>query len=226
MALRICFIFYGNSQPELAKRMVASVRYHMPYVTVTQLTDTRTKALADVDEVRRVEGSNYAYLIYKHMLTCPEPFIRLDYDMLLQGDISHVLEDTDLAFNRHGDPSVLNSEWGRKYPYATCMWASNNGREFVEDFRRIHLESQRDDWLGLVPSVNDAIEQTKLKVTGWDGSVYNYTPKDRNDKPEGVYILHYKGMRKEWMLPEDQGHLVKNDKARISQSVKGFKFES
>lgn len=225
--MRVAFMFYGPQQPELARRMISSVREHMPNVIVTQLTDTRTKALEEADEVRRIDGSNYGYLVYKHMATLPEPFIRLDYDMLIQGDLAHVLEDTDLAFNTHSDPVVVNSDWGRTYPYATCLWAArNNAREFAESFRGIHIISGRDNWLGLVPSVNEAIGESPFAIRSLAGEIYNYTPKDRNDRPKDALVIHYKGKRKAWMLPEGQEHLVKADQKRISQSVKGFQFET
>ena len=225
--MRVAFMFYGPQQPELAKRMIASVREHMPDVIITQLTDTRTRALAEVDEVRRIDGANYGYLVYKHMATLPEPFIRLDYDMIVQGDLTHVLEDTDLAFNTHSDPVVTRSDWGMKYPYATCLWAARNGgKEFAESFRGLHIISGRDDWLGLVPSVNEAIEASTLNIRMLEGYIYNYTPKDRNDRPKEALVIHYKGKRKAWMLPEGHEHLVKADQRRISQSVKGFQFET
>lgn len=207
--------------------MVESVRQHMPRAIVCQLTDTKTRGLPFVDEVRRVEGANYAYLLYKHMASLPEPFIRLDYDMLIQGDLSHVLDDTDLAFNTHGDSTVVNSDWGKKYPFATCVWAAKTGgHEFAESFRKIHLESGEDDWLGLVPSVNKAIQSTPFAVKTLPGEIYNYTPKNRDDKPDTALVIHYKGRRKAWMLDEGQEHLVKADQQRISRSVKGYQFES
>ena len=227
MALRVAFLFYGPQQPELAKRMVSSVREHMPNAVITQLTDTRSRALDFVDEVRRIDGTNYGYLVYKHMATLPEPFIRLDYDMLIQGDLSYVLgEDTDLAFNTHSDPTVVNSQWGQKYPWASCLWAARaHAQDFAESFRGIHILSGRDDWLGLVPSVNEAIEASPYAIKTLDGQIYNYTPKNREDKPKEALVIHYKGRRKAWMLPEGQEHLVRQDSQRISKSVKGYQFK-
>lgn len=220
-------MFYGPQQPELARLMIASVRAHMPNAIVTQLSDTKTKALSEADEIRRIDGSNYGYMVYKHMASIPEPFIRLDYDMLIQGDLSHILEDTDLAFNEHGDPKVTRSDWGKKYPLATCVWGvRRNGFEFAESFRQLHLISGRDNWLGLVPSVNEAVEQSPFNIRVLDGQIYNYPPTSREDKPKEALVLHYKGHRKKFMLPEGQEHLVKQDDRRISQSVKGYAFET
>ena len=225
--MRVAFMFYGPQQPELARRMIASVRTHMPSARVVQLTDRRTRALEEVDEVRRIDGANYAYLLYKHMATLPPPFIRLDYDMLVQGDLSHVLDDTDIALNTHSDPIVTKSDWGKKYPFAACVWAAkNHGQEFAESFRGIHIISGRDDWLGVVPSINEAIEVFPYRIKRLDGQIYNYTPKNRDDRPKEALVIHYKGRRKKFMLEKGQEHMVKADEKRISGAVRGFQFET
>src|SRR5690606_6368100 len=200
--MRICFLAFGVNHA-LAQVMISSVREHMPNAIVTQLTDMRSGRVPGVDEVRRMEGKTYPYILFKHMADVPEPFIRVDYDMIFQGDITHILEgDHDLAFNLHSDPEVL-ATWGKDYPFATCIWGANRGKEFVEDFRKRHLESGRDDWMGLIPSVNETIRSGKYKIRSLPGEIYNYTPKDRNDRPKGALVIHFKGTRKSWMLPEE-----------------------
>jgi hypothetical protein len=224
--MRICFLAFGTA-PEIARVMIASVRQHMPNVTVTQLTDTVTKKIPEVDEVLRVEGKTYPYILYKHMSSIPEPFIRVDYDMIFQGDITHILEDDiDFAFNLHGDKRVQET-WGKAYPYATCIWgAKKRSREFAEDFRERHIVSRRNDWMGLIPSVNEVIVSGKYKVKALSGDVYNYCPEDRDDRPENALVLHFKGKRKHWMLPEGSEHLAKKDEDRVLENVKGlFGFE-
>lgn len=219
--MRLAFLFYGPQQPEIAKVMIASARQHMPEVIVTQLTDANTKKVDGVDEIRRIDGKVYPYLLYKHMASMPEPFIRVDYDMIFQGDITHILEgDCDVAMNLHGDPQVLESRWGKTYPYATCVWAGKDrSGEFAEDFRSTHLASGRDDWLGLIPSANEVISSGKYRVKPLAGEVYNYTPKDRDDRPASALVLHYKGRRKHWMLPPERAHLAKMDETRILRKV-------
>lgn len=220
--MRICFVCYGTSH-EIAQVMIASVREHMPNAIVTQLSDMKGKKVPGVDEIRRVDGSSYPYIIYKHMTSLPEPFIRVDYDMIFQGDITHILEeDIDLAFNLHGDKRV-NQTWGKAYPFATCIWgAKSRCKEFTEDFRNRHIESRRDDWMGLIPSINEVICSGKYRIKTLPGEIYNYCPENRDDRPKDALVVHYKGHRKRWMLPEDQEHLANPDIAKIQRNLANF----
>jgi hypothetical protein len=197
--MRIAFTHFGVAE-EVALVMIESVRKHMPGVTITQLTDNKSRRVYGVDEVRRVEAVSYPYLLYKHMAELPTPFIRVDYDMIFQGDITHILDDDiDFAMNLHGDPKVLGSRWGKTYPYAR------------------HLESGRDGWLGLIPSINEALVNYRVKAL--PGEIYNYTPIDRNDRPKDALVIHYKGNRKHWMLPPELKKVVAVDEQRIQRNV-------
>lgn len=217
--MRLCFLFFGPQQPKIADVMMASVREHMPNVILTQLTDMKTKRLKGVDEVRRIDGITYGYLLCQHMIETPHPLIRVDYDMIFQGDITHVMEgDFDMAFNGHGDDYVLNIGLGKKYPLATCLWGAKTNA-FAKDFRAHHIQSGRDDWLGLIPSANEVALGYRVRVL--DGFVYNYCPKSRTDRPKDALVIHYKGPRKEWMLPEGEEHLARADQRRVSQRIEG-----
>jgi hypothetical protein len=216
--MRIAFTHFGVAE-EVALVMIESVRKHMPGVTITQLTDNKSRRVYGVDEVRRVEAVSYPYLLYKHMAELPTPFIRVDYDMIFQGDITHILDDDiDFAMNLHGDPKVLGSKWGKTYPYAACIWgAKHKSNELAEDFRARHLESGRDGWLGLIPSINEALANYRVKAL--PGEIYNYTPIDRHDRPKDALVIHYKGNRKHWMLPPELKKVVAVDEQRIQRNV-------
>jgi hypothetical protein len=218
--MRIAFTHFGVAE-EIALVMIESVRKHMPNVIITQLSDMTSRRVYGVDEIRRVDARSYPYLLYKHMSELPTPFIRVDYDMIFQGDITHILDDDiDLAMNLHGDPKVLGSKWGKAYPYATCIWgAKNKAKEFAEDFRNRHMESRRDDWLGLIPSVNEVLVTGKYRVKALPGEIYNYTPIDRHDRPKDALVIHYKGNRKHWMLPFELKSVVARDEQRVLAKV-------
>lgn len=223
--MRICFLLFGPQSHGLANAMIASVRAHMPKAIVTHLTDKATRAVAAADEVRRIEGATYPYLLCRHMEQLPPPFIRLDYDMLIQGDLSHILdEDIDMALNLHGDEDILNSRFGKDYPYATCVWgAKEKSAEFARDFRQVHVQSGRDEWLGLIPSVNEVIKSGKYRIKALPGEIYNYTPKSRDDRPKEPLVVHYKGMRKKWMLPAGEEHSLAYDEARLCAMIRKSK---
>lgn len=223
MAVRLCFLFYGDLEEQIAQVMMASVRNHMPDMILTQLTDAKTKRIKGVDEVLRIDGKTYPYLLLSHMANCPLPFIRVDYDMIFQGDLSPCLQgDFDIAVNGHGDDFILQTEFGRMNPLATCVWAANNGtaHDFAREVRKTHMTSGRDNWLGLVTSCNEVLPRYKVKEL--DGRIYNYCPKEREDRPEDVLVLHYKGNRKQWMFPKERAHLANKDQMRLMALVKTY----
>lgn len=219
--MRLCFLFFGETQEAIAQVMIASVRQHMPNVIVTQLTDAKTKKVKGVDEVRRIDGKLYGYLLMRHMAECPLPFIRADYDMIFQGDITNVLTgEYDMAFNLHGDDRVLHMPFGKQYPIASSIWGANT-HNFARDVRKVHTQNARDDWMDLVISTNEVAKDYRINLL--DGQIYNYCPKDREDKPESALVLHYKGLRKHWMLPVEDEHLAVPDERRVNQRVRTFK---
>jgi hypothetical protein len=156
-----------------------------------------------------------------HMMTCPLPFVRLDYDMIIQGDLSHILEgDHELAFNTHGDEFLRETDYGRKYPIAASV-SGYKTHEFAKDLRQASINSDLDDWLGGAPIHNEVASKYKVKLL--EGMVYNYTPKDREDKPKHALVLHYKGLRKHWMVPPAFKARAKIDENNILERVKKYK---
>lgn len=219
--IRVCFLHYGGVFEEIAKVMIASVREHMPNAIVTQLTDMASRKVPGVDELRRHDGKMYQYLLGRHMADCPLPFIRLDYDMIVQGDLSHILDgEHELAFNLHGDENVINSEYGRRSPIAGSVSAFKTHR-FAVDLRRAQIESGLDDWLGALHVHNEVARRYSTLLL--DGRIYNYTPKDREDRPADALVIHYKGLRKHWMVPPEMEARARIDERRISDNVKQYR---
>ena len=54
-------------------------------------------------------------------------------------------------------------------------------------------------WWGDQLSVKLCAESNKFNLLKLNCDEYNYTPKSEYDKKD-VYVLHYKGKRKEWMI--------------------------
>jgi hypothetical protein len=85
---------------------------------------------------------------------------------------------------------------------------------------RIHYLRERDNWMGGNITHNEVARQFNYKLL--PGCVYNYCPNDRNDKPKHALVLHYKGKRKKWMLPEDKEELAQKDIDRVHRMVHQF----
>jgi len=213
---------FGEVSPEPAKVMVASVREHMPEVKICQLTDERSKALDFVDEVRRSNKRGYFNLLIDHLRRVPEPYIRLDYDMVLQDDISHILDgEQDFAVNLHGDARMKKHPFGMQFPYAACVFAANSrSASFADDLEAHHRMSERDDWMGLVASANEVILSGKYNIRSLSGEIYNYSPRQAEGIPILALVLHYKGERKHLMVPSHAVAAVRKDEKRVIRMVR------
>lgn len=66
--------------------------------------------------------------------------------------------------------------------------------------RILKFPEKEQNWIGDMIGIAQTIQagQYKVRVIGDE---YNHIPCKRNDDCEGVKVLHYKGMRKEWALP-------------------------
>jgi hypothetical protein len=223
--MRLAFLHFGGVSPDLAEVMVTSVREHMPHATIVQLTDTSSDALEFVDEVRRLKDQPYVDLLMEHMKTLPEPYIRIDYDMVLQGDLSHILDgEQDFAVNLHGDPFMQAHVFGKTFPYAACVFGANSrSTDFAHDLQTHHRRTNRDDWMGFVASANEVLGADKYKIRSLAGEIYNYPPAHIEDKPAKALVIHYKGTRKHWMVPSERRMLVRQDEARITRMLKSMR---
>ena len=213
----VAFMLYGPQSHDLANVMIASVRNAMPNAEIVQLSDMRTGMVKAADRVQRIDGRHYPYLLAKHMAMLPQPYVRIDYDMLIQHDLEPAFDGHDLMLNQHGDPKVLHTFFGIKHPIAGAVWgARKNGKEFAEAFYKHHVAYGTDDWLSVVPSVNAVAKDFDVRIL--PGELYNYVPSDRNDRPD-VPVLHFKGTKKHWMLPEHMKKSVTFDEKRVLESV-------
>lgn len=200
---------YGQACVELAQTMIRSAREHMPGVVCVQVTDMRTPQIPGVDEVIRVRGAKYVKLQCDGMAQVPEPFIRVDTDMVFQADLRSVFDipgEWTVAGCGHGDPKMLETEFGRQYRYSGAVAAFRNGGA-AEYFGRIwarHVQAERDDWMGVVLTANEIAEDMAAdgKLAILDGYTWNYSPTTREDRPVDAKVLHYKGSRKRWLTPE------------------------
>lgn len=197
MIVTFPFAFAGKERDhhkELANLFIKEIRKVKPAVELVQMTDMDTVRLDGIDACYRRGSEPFAIWLFNSMIEFPaEQFLRLDYDIILQSDVSDVFEkDFDIAIADEGHEKM------------------NNGVVFVKDkeiFRYAlfcYMEhTGRDDWQDIQRAMQMAIDSENFNVLRLPPDIYNcYSSRDGSPHPESAKIVHFKGGRKKRMIDE------------------------
>ena len=176
----------------LAMAMMQSVKSVMNARFIQQ-TDEKSDPVEGVDEVIRKERTgDFIEHRFGMMSEFDFDYICLDYDVIVQKDLTHVFNDEfDLCFVRKAaskDKFKLNSG---------VMFIRKSGKGFwnevLEEYKPI-----KDGWINGQWAKFLAAEKTKLNIK-YLGDSYNYSPRYLEENVDEKHVVHFKGQRKEWM---------------------------
>lgn len=190
----------------LARILIASVRQWMPTVPIVHFTDTATRALTGVDEVRRRPAGPIALGCLDAYAAAGEgDWLFVDTDVVIQRDVRWIFDRSfDLAVaSREG--TLLEKEVGTTF---MASMPHNKGAVFSRSpaFWRAAaahlrtLSAKRQEWMGDQVAMNAVIASGAFTIEILDPR-YNWPPKHADDVRDKA-ILHYKGKRKAWILDE------------------------
>lgn len=205
-AVSVAFIhvFPDNAIPSI---MVASVRSVMPGVEIIQMTDQDTPLVPGVDTAIRRDWDEKRLMLFRlsHIAALDRPAcIILDPDVVVQRPLDHVFERSfDVALTIRHEPirDLDGVNITPLMPYNTGVMFSRQPRfwaEALEYCRR--LPDDRHDWYGDQLSVKHVVDTGAFDVLELTCDEYNYSPRTEDEDLAGRYAVHYKGLRKEWML--------------------------
>ena len=199
---------WGPQMALLADGMVASVRKHMPGSRIVQLTDTKSARRPGVDAVMRRPMDRALMRFRTQMFSLIEtmPAIRLDTDVLVQGDLATAfVGDWQLGLT-HRDTPIVDRDTGedvaQTMPY-------NGGVVFFRDrgaaltLADIMAAQTFDEatWWGDQMSLKALADEGRFKTRVFDCSTWNHTPMTKGEDVSEKMVVHYKGeKRKAWML--------------------------
>ena len=175
----------------------------MPGVPIVQFTDEKTGRVPGVHDVRRLPHGQMLERRLEHYAAVDGEWLLVDTDVVIRRDVQAVFEDRafDVALTDRDWPhlpqpaDVLQSmpfNTGVAFSRCQAFWTDTLTvwRGFREDAR---------DWLSEQRAVAIVARTGKYRVKVLSGSIYNYPPKDQNDKNNDAAIWHYKGPRKTWL---------------------------
>lgn len=195
---------YGTiSTAPLAKIMLESVRTHMPKARIVQMTNDTFPECSGVDEVIRNGDTKDLFIFgFSNLVTALDRFgtdvLSIATDVRLQQDVSDVFRrDFDIA--------------SCKYPVSTrddgtycgdVMFVKQSGKQFLRDVIEYYKSKPElhDGWDGGQIAFRDVARMGKYKVLDLDFDTYCKTPETRDEDVSQAFIVHYRGIRKTWMV--------------------------
>lgn len=210
--MKIGFFHVGRGvtpHVQLAQVLIVSARRWMPNVEIVHFTDSDTRAIVGVNEVRRQPAGPVA-------LSCLEAYasagdgdwLFVDTDVVIQRDVRWIFDRSfDIAVaSREG--TLLEKEVGGKFmasmPYNKGAVFSRSPVFWCEAAAYLRtLSPKRQEWMGDQVAMNAVIATKCFNVEILDPR-YNWPPKTKDDIHDKA-ILHFKGKRKAWMLEQVSG---------------------
>ena len=200
--MKVAFPF-AKQDPKYAIAMVASVKRHMPNAEILQLTDDVTPEIEGCRAVRAKWDAGDSFTIFKlkHLTWMSDELLVLDSDVIVQADVSSVFKlPFDVAATWRDGPirGPDGEDITKIMPINTgVMFCRNHG--FWAACLQYCAEHSINEWYADQLSVAGVVGQFNTLRLHCDN--FNYTPNSKNEDVNGRLIVHYKGNRKEWMLP-------------------------
>jgi hypothetical protein len=220
----------------LSAIMVESAKKVMPSCPVWQLTDLNTEEVPGVDRVERIDLPDLgmvrlnesgdasaivpaAVMLYRMSLLCAlddEPTITLDTDCIIQKDLGHVFDDEfdiALTYRDYAVIDPLGRDITQTMPFNTGVMFCRNPKVWLDCLHEMHQMSMEfKTWYGDQLAIKKVAANHRLKRLSCD--LYNYTPRKKNEDVSEKYVVHYKGLRKAWMI---ERYLSQDQKDSLDQ---------
>ena len=220
--MKIAVQFAGNLPREIADVWYENIRKYMKH-PIVHLTDMTTESFWFADEVQRIDEQDIPMAKYRHLSTIKGDVLSLDYDIVVQKDISDVFNRPfDIALTKRKAKKDFNEMLYLGSPHNTgVVWTRNN--EFWKICaERYKLFPKEQQWMiGQINITECAhIYRKKFKIIELPAFLYNYSPDTKEEDVSKKYVVHYKGTRKYWMVNTkaafDEGNRV------VSMTSKGL----
>lgn len=215
---RVIAFAYADAIPRLspiyrglAEDLVKNVKSVMPGVPIVHVADEKTHPIPGASDVLRVERDvplmTWHMRCHHRAQALGEEVLFTEPDVRFRNEILHVFDDQE--FDIAVTEREVDSTWtidGQKVllsavaPY-TLGTTFSRSAQFWEDVTAhcATLGQAEQHWLGDMLSLWAVMQTGRYRVKVIPGPIYNHIPCSREDCCD-VKVLHYKGMRKEWLF--------------------------
>lgn len=194
----------------LAEDLVLNAKAVMPGVRVVHVVDEKTAPIPGAEVLcvpRDVPLMTWHMRCHERAQSLAEEVLFTEPDVRFRAEVLHVFDDPD--FDIAVTEREVDSTWdidGQKVllsdvaPYTLGTTFSRNGdfwREVAAHCATLGHKEQ--NWLGDMLALYHVMQTGRYKVKVIPGQIYNHIPCSREERCD-VNVLHYKGMRKEWLF--------------------------
>lgn len=203
--LTICFAMQGEScrgsVQERVQVVLHAIRQHLPKAWVVQLSNATFPAAPGVDAVhRRANEGDFIRWAFRSMLDLladRNPVLQLATDIIVRRDVSEVFDqDFDVAACRYPErPTIYCGDTNFIQQGGRRLWET--ALDLYEATPHLH-----DGWEGGQTAFTLAMSRARVRVRDLDSQVYNFTPDRPGQIPASAALVHYRGVRKDFLLQD------------------------
>lgn len=223
--IKIAVRVTSDLSPLLANAMAKSVREHMD-AELIHVAEYGAKKLDCFDRILHIDpNGDHVDQLLRLMMAIDGDLISLDYDIIVQDDLTHVFDASfDVAFtSRPQDDKTVSKSLKASYNMGVVF---SRSPEFWRRARELYMiQPDRDGWLASQSLVSQiaVFLSDRFNVKEIPGEIYNYSPSARDEDVSMRKIVHYKGNRKYWMIPENMAGDIASSVSKTVSLVKKAK---
>lgn len=195
----------------IAEDLIKNVHEVMPGVPVFHLSAPGTERIPGTETIEvpmDVPLMTWRLKCHAAGMRLADEVLFTEPDVRFKADVLHVFDDT--GFDVAVTDREVDSDWNlggeivklsqvAHYTLGTTFSRSTSFWEECADYCAT-LAPKEQNWLGDMLALAHVIDAGRYQVKTLPGPIYNHVPCSREDSCEAK-VLHYKGMRKEWLFP-------------------------
>ena len=219
-----CFIHNYENNTLMGEMLGYSIKKIYPIHKIITIIGKNQKKIpySDISETYNFSKSSIMYdIIYCQLEIVKKygPTLFLDADMLLLQDIDEFVEinkhdmsvtirsESTLKVKLHEDhkkkyPKLFNKTFGEVMPYNAGIYFCKE--KYVLEFMLNSFKKMPKEyfsWYGDQIALDMLNKNKKFNIKIFDNNKYNFTPKTIDEDISDKYILHFKGRRRNLLIP-------------------------
>ncbi len=219
-----CFIHNYENNTLMGEMLGYSIKKIYPNHKIITIIGKNQKKIpySDISETYNFSKSSIMYdIIYCQLEIVKKygPTLFLDADMLLLQDINEFVDvnkhdmsvtirsESTLKVKLHEDhkkkyPKLFNKTFGEVMPYNAGIYFCKE--KYVLEFMLNSFKKMPKEyfsWYGDQIALDMLNKNKKFNIKIFDNNKYNFTPKTIDEDISNKYILHFKGRRRNLLIP-------------------------
>jgi hypothetical protein len=180
-------------------RSIESARAHMAGARVIHLTTPGAPRVKSADERIEVPADGtFPHRRGTAAALVPGDTLFLDCDTVIQSDVVRVFDNAfDIALAQVHRPGFPDLKYNAGVVFSRCprFWTDFARRAGGYDYKDV-----RTDWRPIERTFSETAASGDYRVFELDSTLYNHTPASADEDVSRALIVHYKGIRKKWVL--------------------------